>query len=148
MWDDAVRRKVVSRRIDITNDVIISLTGVDGLHQFDWTNRGIGILMRVPSQVDVDRIVRIDLVELLDNINRHALGFTILGLYPSMCQDNDRIDALIAQNLFIMSNGFGFIKNLIILVVVIECQNRQIGRLDADKADFYNLVCELLVRNI
>ena len=96
--------------------------------------------MRVPSQVDVDRIVRIDLVELLDNINRRALGFAILGLYPGMCQDDDRIDALIAQNFFIMSNGFGFIKNLIILIVVIERQNRQIGRLNADKADFNNLV--------
>ena len=96
--------------------------------------------MRVPSQVDVDRIVRIDLVELLDNINRRALGFAILGLYPSMCQDNDRIDALIVQNLFIMSNGFGFIKNLIIFIVVVKCQNWQISCFNTNKADFNDFI--------
>ena len=57
-----------------------------------------------------------------------------------MCQDDDRIDALIAQNLFIMSNGFGFIKNLIIFIVVVKCQNWQISCFNTNKADFNNLV--------
>lgn len=35
-----------------------------------------------------------------------------------------------------MSNGFGFIKNLIIFIVVVKCQNWQISCFNANKADF------------
>ena len=62
MGNDTVGNKIIRSWIQITDNVVIGLPSINGLHQMGLAYLGIGILVRVRRQVNINAIRWIQLI--------------------------------------------------------------------------------------